>query len=198
VPVSLHQIETERLDVELLGIRQMRDVQMHVPDPRVGRKTSPGVRVVAKLLEQGLNIQRRRTHLQPPADSGPFTLRTISIHLDAVSVRIGQVEGLADAVIGEALHRRRRVDETTKRLGQLESSRHEDGEVVKTCGAVHTYRRLRFCEDQEIWSLGAEPGGRILTVSQREAKTRLIEVNGAIEIRDREVDRTDGGRGVYF
>src|SRR5262245_3737988 len=105
-------------------------IMKHLPTrthEQAGRRTrEPGLALVGRgdgsrqLLgvgEERLDIQRPREH--PEASvlvPRPLLLRAIPVELEAVPVRVAEVEGFADSVIRGALERDARLDKATERI----------------------------------------------------------------------------------
>ena len=65
----------------------------------------------------------------------PLVLRPVPIELDAVVVRVAQVERLGDAVVAGAFERDLGDDQPLERIGEQPPGRVEDGGMVETGGA---------------------------------------------------------------
>src|SRR5690349_17490321 len=61
----------------------------------------------------------------------PLLARAIDIQLDAVAVRVAEIEGFADAMIAGAVEGNAGVDEPAQRIGQRGTGRIEDGDVIQ-------------------------------------------------------------------
>src|SRR5579871_1811525 len=83
---------------------------------RRAARTGPSGRV---LVEQRLQVERAREHRHALAAAGPRPLLdgTVAVELDAIAVVVGEVDRLADAVVGGALKRDPRREHTAKRVG---------------------------------------------------------------------------------
>jgi hypothetical protein len=57
-------------------------------------------------------------HFLVPLGLWPSIARAIPVKLDPVAVRIGEVERLADAVVGSSLQRYPSLDQATQRVGE--------------------------------------------------------------------------------
>src|SRR5215210_2944400 len=88
-----------------------------------------------ELAEKPLDVERPGYHRELAFFRvGPRFAGTVPGELDAVLVRVAEVEGLGDAVIGGAVYGVLRVEEVFERLRQLPALGVEDGEVKKTRG----------------------------------------------------------------
>src|SRR4029077_16419767 len=94
-------VEAERAGIERLGRREVADVEVDVPDARAGRHARPGV-LAAELAQDAIEVERKRVHLQDSVADRPLLPRAVAIQLDPVALRIAQIEGLADQVVGRA------------------------------------------------------------------------------------------------
>ena len=101
--------EAERVAVEGAGAGHVGDLQVHVADERLGGHR--GGRLVERLREQVLQVERQRDHVHavPVAGALPALARPVGVELDPEAVGVAQVERLGDAVVGGALERPRRV-----------------------------------------------------------------------------------------
>src|SRR5215831_18368357 len=66
-----------------------------------------GLALARRLGEQAREVEPPRDHgdALPLRGSRPLLLRPVSIELDAVSVRISEIDGLTDTVVGGAVER---------------------------------------------------------------------------------------------
>ena len=70
--------------------------------------------------EQCVQVERDRHHRHASVRvARPFLPRAVTVELDAVSVRVVEVDGLADAVIGSTGERHTRIDEPAERIREL-------------------------------------------------------------------------------
>ena len=89
---------------------------------RVGRSSRRGPSASPAPVasaSSALNIEALGRHLQRAVRGAwPLLPRPIPVQLDAVAVRIAQVERFADAVIGSAVEGHVRVDQAPQRVGE--------------------------------------------------------------------------------
>jgi len=169
--VTLHQIEAEHVDVEPPRVVEARDLQVNVADRGAGSQAvfrGPG-----SVGQQAIDVERLGHHLEAAATERPLAARPVSIDLDAVAVDVGEVQRFADAMIGGALHDRVGFDEPSKRAPQFDARGHQNGEVIE-----------------------AEPRRPSLALMQDESEMGLVEADGAVQIPDGEMDRSDVGRWI--
>ena len=115
---------------------------MDVSDPSSGRRLHLELRYAPQFAEYAVDVQRQGRHLQLVAHARPLLPGAIAVDLDPVAVRIGQVERLADQVIGRAIERPTDLDEARQREGEVRPGGHEDGQVVEARRApVQAWRR---------------------------------------------------------
>ena len=89
----------------------------------------------------------------------------VPVKLDAVAVRIAQIKRLADAVVGRAIERHVRGQQTLQRIGQRGARRIQDRDVVQA-GRAGWRRRAAF----------ALPGIQtdVVMIAARGEKGRLV------------------------
>src|SRR5215471_9510173 len=84
------------------------------------------------LLEQRDQIERRGKHRKLAVRiARPLLARAIPIKLDAVVIRIAQIERFAHAVIGSALERNLGRHQTPQRVGECGAARIEHGQMIE-------------------------------------------------------------------
>src|SRR5207237_6753868 len=85
-----------------------------------------------RFVEESFQIERSRMHRQLAVGRArPLFLRPIPVELDAVVIRVPQVERFADAVIGRAVERDAGVDQPAHRISQRGAGRIQDGKVIQ-------------------------------------------------------------------
>ena len=72
-----------------------------VPAGTVGWGPVGGGQLVGEVAQ----VQRQRRHLELAAVVAPLVARAVAVELDAVAVRIGQIQRLADEMVGDAVQR---------------------------------------------------------------------------------------------
>ena len=116
-------VEPQHTGIELLRGGEVRDLQVDVSDPRPGG--SMGRLALALLGEQGVEVERQRRHLDLSVDATPFLARAVAVYLDPVALRVGEVEGLADEVVGGSGERATSVDDAAQGAGEVRPARHQ-------------------------------------------------------------------------
>src|SRR5581483_7731379 len=141
--------------------------------------------------EQRPEVERRRVHLLRPLRARP-----IAVELDAVPVRIAQVDRLADAVVGGPAQPDPGLEHALHRTGERLPVRAADRDGVEP-GRPGRRRRaaLRLPgvqRDVVVVAAGGEEDG-LLAVAVRdvEAEHAVPELERPIEVGDLEVDVTD-------
>ena len=124
----------------------------------------------------------------------PLLARPVGVELDAVAVRIGEVDRLRDAVVGGALDRRAGHGEAAQRLREREPVREEQREVVQAGVAAGGLRGRVFDEHDEVRGVGAEHGRGLVLAADPEAERVLVEGDRAVEAGDGEMDRAEPQR----
>ena len=77
----------------------------------------------SELREQIVEVERKRGHLQHAVLLRPLAARPIVVELDAVAVRVGEVERLADQMVGGAVEAGAGLGEADERLSELPGGR---------------------------------------------------------------------------
>ena len=99
-------------------------------------------------------------------------------------------------MIRRALHHGVGLDEPPQRARQIRTRRNENGEVIEARGAAHARCLLALRERQQIGTAGAQPRGPLAASMQRESEVGLVETNGAVQITDGEMNRSDVCRRI--
>jgi len=86
--------------VERLGVRQAPDMQVHMAHRRAWRRAVPAGATGGG--DHALDVERVAGHGELTIVVSPGVARPIDVDLDAQAVRVGQIERLADQVIGHA------------------------------------------------------------------------------------------------
>src|SRR5882672_908812 len=167
---------------------------MYVTDRRPARE--PVAVAAAVLRENPIEIERVGAHLEPPVHHRPLGARPIAIDLDAVAVRIGEIQRLADAVIRNTLQHAVGLDHPAQRAPAIAARRHENREVIEAGRAADARRVLALREREEIGSTRAEPRRSLVPMLNREPKMRFVEPNRSIEMGNGEMDLADAGRRI--
>src|SRR5206468_11280678 len=74
--------------------------------------------------------------------------------------------------------------------------RREHREVIEAGRPTDAWGRLALRQDEQVRAAGAERRGPRLAPVHEEAEARLIEIDAAIQIRDRQVDRANPRGGI--
>ena len=140
----------------------------------------------------------------------PFVLRPVPIELDAVVVRVAQIERLGDAVVAGAFERNLGDDQPAQRVGQQLPGRVENGGMVKAGGAGGGRRAAEALPgvepDMVVIAAGGDEGRARPAGGHRETQHAAIEIERPLQVGDLQVDmadahpRIDGGQlqGVFF
>ena len=132
----------------------------------------------------------------PSAGSRPVLARAIPVELDAVPVRVAEVERLADAVVGRAVEADPGVEQPAQRVGERLAGRVADRGVEEP-GRPRRRRRAALAlpgvePDVVVVAAGAQED-RLVAVAHRllEAEHVAPEAERAVEVGDLEVDVAD-------
>jgi hypothetical protein len=90
---------------------------------------------VRELAEEAVDVERQRRH--PLRDLAlPVLARTVPVDLDAVAVGIGEVDRLADVMVGEPLELDAVACGVREPAGEVDAFGHEQREMVEARVAV--------------------------------------------------------------
>src|ERR1700733_4800650 len=101
---------------------------MRVTDPRARRRLGLGLSERRELARESLQVEREGRHLELPVRAAPFVAGPVTVDLDAVAVRVREIERLADEVVRGAVQRPAGGREASERDGEIETGRDEHGE----------------------------------------------------------------------
>ena len=153
---------------------------------RPGRICGEGV-LARDGREQGVEVQRGRAAGVAEV-GGPLALGAIGGELDAVAVRVGQVDRLVGAVVGGALDRGLGDREADRGAGEFLAGGVEQRVVVEA-GVAPRWAGLRVLDELENNELAvAERGGRALVGVHAQAEGGLVPGDGAVEVGDGQGD----------
>src|SRR5215218_9255798 len=151
---------------------------------------------LVEFREERTEIERRGVHVV-----GPLVARTVAIELDAVAVRVVQVDRLADAVVARAGQRHAGVDDSSHRVGERLSVGVADRRMEET-GRVARRRRRAFRLPRAQTDVVVIPAGsderRLLAVAVHhlEAEDAAVEADRTLEVADLEVNVSDVDAGI--
>jgi len=100
-------LEAEAVHVEFAGRGHVADGQVHMPDDGVADRRMRLAVAGQMLADKGVRIEVEGGHLDLAVGPAPLGAVAVPVQLDAVALRVGEVEGLADQVIGAAGERSR-------------------------------------------------------------------------------------------
>ena len=93
-------VEAKRVVIKRLGLRDIVDVEVHVPEHSTFRNSVPSPATGG--ADEILDIEMLGSHVQLTLLVAPCVARTIRVNLDAKAVRIGEVDSLAHEMIGHS------------------------------------------------------------------------------------------------
>src|SRR3954451_9491128 len=152
-----------------------------------------------RLAQQIIHSEPVRKHREPAVEiARPLGLGPIAIELEAVFIRVAQVQCFADAVIGGAVEGNARGDQTPQRVGERRPGRIHDREMEKARGAARRWRPTAALPgieaDMVVVAAGRDERRlRRITLHQLETEHAAIEAERAIEIGDSEMNMADPG-----
>jgi hypothetical protein len=147
---ALGNLEPEQLDVEALGQFEAGNLEVHMSDPGRRWHVSPGIWTRLELAQEVAHVQGHGRHGHDLARRArPLFARPISIDLQPIPFRIGEVEGLTHTMIGRASQWPAIFDEMPENASQLHTGRQEDRCVVETRSTLRSgwSRRIPFEEE---------------------------------------------------
>jgi len=181
--------------VESPGRTEIGDVQMHVPDPRVGVRPRPGGRVALEFAEEILRIERSVAEPHQILRRRPLFPRKVPGQFDPIALRVGDVDRQVRMVIHHPLDGCARLHEAPEQVRQLPAGRHQHREVVQSGRPACQPRAAQLGQAQQVVAAGAERRCPILAPVDLKPKDRLIEGDLGLEVRRSEVHVSQrGGR----
>ena len=103
-----------------------------------------GVAVLAsELAEHAVEVEWQRVHLEDAVADRPFVAGPVAVELDPVALRVAQVEGLADQVVGGAAQPPAGVGDALQGACQVGAGGDEDRQVEEPARPVGTCRGVR-------------------------------------------------------
>src|SRR3954447_15374334 len=111
---------------------------------------------------RGQAVEVERVRAAERLELRPDGARPVGRELDAVAVRVGQVDRLGDPVVGGALDRRARDGQALEGAGQRLAARRQQRHVVEPGVAAGAARDLLLDEHDELLAPGAHGGDRVL------------------------------------
>ena len=167
---------------------------MDVTERRSRHHARVAVRVI-HLGEEAAEVERERVHAEHSAGDGPLVARTVAIELDAVPLRVGQVERLADEVVGGAAQTPARGDHPAERKREVGARGDEDRQVEKPRRVLRPRRSVRGgLELHERLAVDAERGDRPV-LDDLQPDGLLVEPRQPFDVADAEPDRPEPGVG---
>jgi hypothetical protein len=154
------------------------------------------------LCEQLFEVERLGDHAELALrGAGPFGFRAVPVELDAIAVRVAEIECLADAVIGGTFERDVGTDEAAECVGELGARGIDDGEVIEAGGAGCRRGAAMALPGVEadvvmVSTCGEEGSGIADALCDLKAEDVMIERERAIEVGDLEMDVTYSGLWV--
>jgi len=194
VPPHGH-VETQRVDPEGLGHREVGDLQVHVAEHgALGHLRL--VRIPSGLGEQALEVERQRRHLELAARVGPLLARAVAVQLDPVPLRVGEVQRLADEVVGRAAQVPAGLEDAPERACEVYPPGNEQGEMEEARRAWRPRRRLGVGDQLDQRPVaGAEGGDPVVGREGAQPDRALVEVAQETDVADAEADRAEPGPG---
>ena len=168
-------------------------------DDGVGVQAAPRIVVGLVCGHEALIVEGGITHVEPAVAGGPFVAVAVAVKFDAIAVRVGQVDSLADQVVGRALDWILGLDQVLEGSAEAPAGWHQDGEVVQAGMAWGRLGRWILAEAQKFGAACSKLGNAVFTRYLLEAEHVVIEIYGAVEVRDGQVYAPNGsfrGEGV--
>ena len=160
-------------------------------EDRPGRHRD-GRRLAAGLAEQALEIERKRRHLDRVTGERPFVARPVAVELDAVPLRVGEVERLGDEMVGGSGERPARTGHPAQRACEVGPRRHEEREVEEAGRPRRARRRVRIRDElDERRPVDAERDDVPSAAERLEADRRLVELAQPVDVAGAQPDRAE-------
>ena len=119
---------------EVFGGGERGDAQMDVAEGGAGWEA--GRAFVGSGGEETRDVERAGEHGQLPGALRPLGARSVGVEFEAVVIGIGEVDGFAHTVIGQALEFGPLGGEAAENAGEIGAGRDEEGEMEKAGGMV--------------------------------------------------------------
>src|ERR671921_2561730 len=167
-----HELEAEHVAVEGEAALQIADVKVHVANYESRRSLAAWL-LTGDGGQQAVKIQAMRAAgvLQWP---GPQLPRAVGCQLDAVAIRVGQIDGLVRAVVGGALDGGLPLRKPQRRVRQLLAGGEKQRVVVEARVAPCPPRASLLVEDKQIFFAYPHRCPPILSVMQPQADSVLV------------------------
>src|SRR3989442_1332334 len=156
---------------------------MHVPDPGGGIGPCPRRRVALEFAKEFLRIERSVPEAQQLRRLRPLLAWKVPGQLNAVAFCVRDVDREMSIVIHHALDVGTGVHDAPEHMCQLPPGRHQDREVIQSCGAAPPPGAAQFGQAQQVVAAGAKTGRGIPPPVQLEAQDVLVERDLALEVR---------------
>src|SRR4051812_36968797 len=180
----LHRhVEADDVAVERAGRLDVADVQVQMAGPQALRHVAAAL---AGLGVEVAHVQR----LRPGAvalEVRPRVARAVGGELEAVAVRVGQVDRLVRAVIGHALHGRLRDHDPLQRPRELLARGVQQRHVVEAGVAPGGPGARLLVQHEHVVRAGAQGRRPVPVAVDPEPDRVLVERDRAVEVRDREM-----------
>ena len=192
-PELRHEPEAEHVAVERDGVRDVGDLQVHVPHHRpFGKQVERGACGVLELPQEAAGVEREGRH--PRADLAlPDLARPVPVHLDPVPVRVGEIDRLAHEVVGEPRERDPLAGHVREPGGEVDPLGEEQREVVETGVAVRGPRTGLLHEHEQLALPGGDRRAAVVAGELDEPERLPVEGERALEVGDGEMDRAHRG-----
>ncbi len=155
-----------------------------------------------RFAEEAFEVEAAGVHGEIAFDVvGPEIARAIPVEFDAVVVGIAEVDGFADAVVGGAFERDFCGEDAAKSGGEFGARGVDDRGVVEAGGAggrriaAETFPRVE-ADVMVVAAGGEECGGVAHALHDLQAEHAGVELDGAFEVGDLEMDVADAHAGM--
>jgi hypothetical protein len=176
----------EHAGIERLRARNVADLKMHMADDAAVGEAVPGGDL-ALGGHQRLQVERIRAHRHRAIRPAPFLARPVDIDFDAVALGIGEVDRLADQMIGRPLQSPARLREMGQPLGEMPARRQQEGGVEQTGVAPCMPPGGRVAAQLDHRRVaGAEQHRLAVFAEQAKADGVLVELADKVQIMNRQ------------
>jgi len=129
IVAAADRVEAERLLPPASRTGCIAHLHVHVADARARRCPGPERRQGPERGHDALEVEPVGAHLHLAIDPAPARLRGVGVDLDPVALGIGEVDRLADPVIGGAVDRDAPLDRHRDPVGEIAARGKQDGGV---------------------------------------------------------------------
>src|SRR5579883_1533254 len=129
-----HDVKPENAMIKLRGLWNIPHLKMDVPQISTRGQTGPWLSRAIGLGQQAPDVNRVGCHPHLIAVPVPLSAWSVTIDLDAIPIRVRQIQRLADEVVSLTRQRIAQVEEMSEPAAEVRSGGHQNSEVVEASG----------------------------------------------------------------